>query len=407
MVMLDILVCLIILVTGFKLKNYFGFSNSDKRILNYLFFIHLFFGLAFVYINSSDGGGGDAVNFWRLPKLYGWEYVMQRIERGSASGYIYLINYFPSHVLNLSFFTGSMFYTQLGYAGFVLVVKIIKENIPNYQMLKRQTVFGVPLFPYMLYLPNIHFWTAGIGKDTILFFCIILFIYAVQNLKKRIIFFAAAISLSMFIRPHIVLFLFAAYVGALALDRRVKMYQKVFIYVICIGAFIVLIPKVLALTQMETLETESFENFSNSQAERLNTQGSDSGIDISNYSYPFKIFTFLFRPLFFDSNGLLAIFASFENVLLLIFFLIVLINKPLKAIKQGNLVLKSLFFFFCIGTMVFPLTLGNLGIILRQKTPFIIVFIIFGFWTISRKYSVMRKKTETKKVKISESQILN
>ena len=43
-----------------------------------------------------------------------------------------------------------------------------------------------------------------------------------------------------------------------------------------------------------------------------------SGVDITSYSLPVQVFTFLYRPLFFDAPGLLGLIVSFENVFYLL-----------------------------------------------------------------------------------------
>ena len=115
--MLDYVVCLLLLIVGIEVKNWFkGFNAYDKKILNYLLLWHFIIGCAYCY-NVSDGTG-DAYTYWFAPKNTGWQAVTSYINRGSASGYVYLLNYYPAHVWDLSFFTGSMMYMVLGYVGF-------------------------------------------------------------------------------------------------------------------------------------------------------------------------------------------------------------------------------------------------------------------------------------------------
>ena len=381
--MLDIIVCIILFIIGINLKNCFqSFDAYDKRILTWLFLWHIAVGIGyFFYILMT--GGGDAWGYWDIPKNEGWNVILSTIQNDSASGYVFLLNYFPSKVLNLSFFTGSMMYVLLGYAGFVFLYKIIQENIPDYKVLENVRVLHIPIFPYFLFLPNINFWTAGLGKDTIIFFSIIIFLYAIKNIKKRFGYIIIATLLSVFIRPHILLFLFMSYGLATTFDKKIKAYQKVFLYIIFISLFLILLPRVMSFVKIENLDTDTIEAYAAKQAGALaSKEGTESAIDISSYPYPLKVFTFLFRPLFVDMPTLLGIIASVENSFLLIFFGMVLRRKPLPAFWQGSLTSKTLIIFFVAGTLIFPLILGNLGIILREKTPFIIVLIIFGYWSI-------------------------
>lgn len=390
MIILDVFVCIILFSVGYNLKNWIGgFTQYEKKVLDALFFWHAAIGIGYVlYLHTS--GGGDAYMYWDFPKMYGWEFVLQKIEKGAASGYIYLINYFPSTVLGLSFFTGTMIGSQLGFLAFVYLLKTIKENVPAYLKLKKVQILGLPIFPYILFLPNIHFWTSGLGKDTILFFCIISFIYAINKWRKRIVLIGVSFLLSVLIRPHILLYLILALGAASVLDGKIKVYQKALLFMILIAVFSVMLPKVMEFTELESFDTEVVESYSSKKASALNKEGAGSGIDISSYPYPLKVFTFLFRPLFVDMQGMLGLVASAENLILLIFFIRLLKNKPLRAFKQGGIALKAVLIFFIIGSLTFPLILGNLGVILRQKTPFMIMFIVFGFWVLTRKYETRK-----------------
>lgn len=84
-------------------------------------------GICYVLYLASTGGG-DAYDYWNIPKSGGWNIVTDSIAAGSPAGYIFLLNYFPSKVLNLSFFTGSSIYMVLGYAGFIFCIKLLRKT---------------------------------------------------------------------------------------------------------------------------------------------------------------------------------------------------------------------------------------------------------------------------------------
>ena len=383
--MLDYVICLLLLFVGLRVKYWIaGFNAYDKRILGYLFFWHFIIGCAYCY-NVSDGTG-DAYTYWFAPQNQGWPVVMSYINRGSASGYVYLLNYYPAHVLNLSFFTGSMLYMVLGYIAFVYMYKVIKENVPRFMILRKIKVLWIPVFPYFLFLPNIHYWSSGVGKDTLLFFSIIIFMYALGRIRKRMIFIILAIAISIFIRPHILLYLLMAFGVSTVLEGRIKIYKKVILCLLFLGGALYLFPHVAKFARLDDFQSESISSYSNQHISKLSKARTSSSIDVSSYPYPIKVFTFLFRPLYFDLKGMLAMLASTENLLYLLFFCRVVINKPFKSYRLGSITLKAMVVFFVLGTLTFPLLLGNLGIILRQKSPFMVMFLIFGFMVLVRAY---------------------
>jgi hypothetical protein len=377
---------------AYNLKNAFpSFTKQDKRFLNKLFFFHFIVAIAFNFIVAS--GGGDAIVYWSFPKENDFSAVIDVIERGSASGVVYLINYIPSHVLELSFFTGNMGYALLGYLGFIYLYRIVITTTPNTETLSGFKLFGIPLFPWIWFLPNLHFWSSGIGKDTLMFFCIALFVYSLLRLKKRFLGLSLSVILSLAIRPHITLFLVLSFGIGYTLDGRLKAYQKALIFILFAFLFGSIFNYVLDFVQLESLETQAIQDYTSNKAANLNQADSSSGLDISGYPYPFKVFTFLYRPFFFDVNGFLAILASVENLILLFFTVMVLRNSPVKGFKRGNFLVKGALIYFMLGALSFALILGNLGIMLRQKNMFYPMFFIFGLWVYYQKYTSSLKPT--------------
>lgn len=386
---LDIAICIIVFFVGFHLKNLFSdFSRFDRKVLNQLFLVHFVIAIAFHFYIATFGG--DAQYYWSEPKNSTLDDIFAIIERGSATGSIYLINYIPSKLLQLSFFTGNMLYALLGYLGFIYLYRTVKFVLPNSEKLKRLKIFSIPIFPWIFFLPNLHFWSSGIGKDTILFFCIMAFTYGLHHIKKRFLLLALAIVLSLAIRPHITLFLLIAFGIAFLLDGRLKVYQKAMLSVFFVAGFVMLFEYVLRFVQLESFETGAIEQYASTKASKLNQATSGSGIDISGYPFPLKVFTFLYRPFFIDGTGLLALIASVENLIILLFTLKILFNKPWRAFREAKSSVKGMFFFFLMGTVSFSIILGNLGIMLRQKNMFIPFFIVFGMWTL---YNNIQLKT--------------
>ncbi|MCB0442781.1 MAG: hypothetical protein KDC50_01885 [Flavobacterium sp.] len=379
---MDICITVIVLMVGFNLKNWFGgFSTYEKSVLNKLFFYHFFIGITFHFFIVTNGG--DATLYWEFPKLNDFNVIIDTIKSGSASGYIFLINYFPSKVINLSFFTGNMIYTLFGYMGFIYLFKIAKEQIPELDSLRSKRFFGIPIYPWIWFLPNLHFWSCGIGKDTILFLSISLFVFSIYNFRKRWLLLVISLIFSLTIRPHIILFLLVAFGIGYTFDVKLKLYKRVLIFLIFFAGFIAIFPYVLDFIKLENFEFNAIEQYTNNKAAKLNKAGAESGIDISGYPLSLKIFTFLFRPLFFDINGFLAVLSSFENLTLLSYTIFILFRKPFTAFKKANYIIKGMIIYFAIGSLAFSLILGNLGIMLRQKNQLFPLFIIFSLWTIS------------------------
>jgi hypothetical protein len=381
MTLLDICICTIIFLVGFNLKNFFsGFNSSDKRWLNRLFFFHFLVAITFHFY--IDANGGDAIKYWNLPKYGTFEDVWFLVVNRRASSFMYFFNFFPANTLELSMFTGNMIYALLGYLGFIYLFKTIKELFIDAETLYSIKLLRVSIFPLFLFLPNLHFWSSGIGKDVILFFCIIIFLYSLLDVRKRMVLFLISLLLSILIRPHITLFLLIAFSVGYLIDGRLKGYQKILVFLMLIAGFVSMFQYVVQFIQLDSLEVSSIEEFANTRVSNLSRQRTESSIDITSYPFPLKVFTFLYRPLFFDITGALAILSSFENLILLIFTIVVMANKPIKAFRRSSHLMKGMIIFFIVGAISFSLILGNLGIMLRQKNMFIPFFFIFGIWVL-------------------------
>ncbi|MEZ4874793.1 MAG: hypothetical protein R2793_04920 [Flavobacteriaceae bacterium] len=389
MSLLDITLCTIIVLIGINLgKLYGGFSPKERKWLLLLFLFHLCITLVFNFYVSANGG--DAVKYWNLPKAHSFQEIWGLVVNRRASSFIYFMNYVPSHTLDLSFFTGNLLYSTFGFLGFVYLFKMCKELFPNTEKLYGLRFFGIPLFPWIFFLPNLHFWSSGIGKDAILFFCCITFFYAFLKLRKRYGLLLFGILLSVLIRPHITVFLLSALTLAYVFDGRLKNYQKLIFISAFIAALAFMSEYLLTFIQIENFKISTIENFANNRASSLSASRTESNIDVSSYPYALKVFTFLYRPLFFDIVGILAVLASFENLILILFTFLILRNKPLASFRKSHFSIKAMPLFFLLGTLAFSLILGNLGIMLRQKNMFFPLFLLFGLYVLYQNKTLLK-----------------
>jgi hypothetical protein len=103
-----------------------------------------------------------------------------------------------------------------------------------------------------------------------------------------------------------------------------------------------------------------------------------SGVDIQNYNIIYKMFTFWFRPLFYDGLGALGFIASIENFICLILFFII-IKEGITGFKKWNGLFKIIVFAFLLTSFILAQVSGNLGIILRQKSQLMPLFFIIYY----------------------------
>jgi len=146
--------------------------------------------------------------------------------------------------------------------------------------------------------------------------------------------------------------------------------------VIILIIFIPLLNSVLEFAKIDNLESDSIQDFAETKAGFLTKAG--SGVDMSNYPLIIKIITFLYRPLFFDINNMLAIIASVENLFYVILTVKLLKSQPVLMFKRCNYIVKGSFYFFVIGAIALSQIMSNFGIMIREKNMLLLPFCLFA-----------------------------
>lgn len=360
-------------------------------ILRNLAFFHFFLGLAYYFTILTSGG--DALRYWNVASTMSSTQFLVNITGGEGTEFMEALNYIPVNMMGMSFLSNTMFYSMLGFFGmtyfFLIAVRTITFNV---------LIKGYALFPIIFFLPNLHFWSAGVGKDTLLFLCIGMFVYGLMKPFQRIPLIVIAMILSMAIRPHITLFLLVGFGLAYVVGGKVSPFQRFLFSAVMIGIGIAILPSVMQFAKIEEASAEGFDKFATGKAAVLSRGTTGSAIDISSYPFPLKVLTFWFRPLFFDARNINGLIASSENLILLIVFIKAIRTRPLRAFKAAPFVVKGLVFFVIVGTLAFSQSLGNLGIMIRMRNMFLPGLIIFMMWVFSyQEYTIRSQRNKLKK----------
>lgn len=372
---MDLLFVLFIILLGFLFINAIGQSLSryDLKVLKQLFIFHLLFGTYYCFFIQ-----GDAYGHWMVSKSFSYEDFVSNITSAQGTYFSYALNYFPSNVLGLSYFTGTMLYSLIGFIGIAYFYKIAVQLVPYNSQLGKYK-----LFPLLFFLPSLHFWSCAVGKDTLLFFCIAIYSYGLLKPIKRLPLITIGLLLAYFIRPHMTLFMLLAYGFAYFITSKVSTFQRIIFFGIMIGVSVTILPKVLEFARVEDADIESFDEFADNKSALLSRANVGSAVDITSYPFPLKVVTFLYRPLFFDAPNVLGLFVSIENLILILLSIKVTRNKPIAVYRKAPFVVQGMVWFLIIGTLAFSQTLGNLGIMIRMRNMFLPGMIIFILWALS------------------------
>lgn len=241
---------------------------------------------------------------------------------------------------------------------------------------KRSNVYfmSFPLLHLVFLLPNLHFWSSSFGKGALIFLGISLIFYSLNSLKDRFVLVVFGGLLVYHIRPHIMMVILIAIIIAYTFSwKNLNIPTRLVVSVLAGIALYFVYQDVLSLVglEQELLITDSF-NLTHRASE---LSKATSGVDITNYSLPLQLFTFLYRPLFFDAPGILGLIVSFENAFLLILTIYFVYEGGLKFLFMGDFLVKTAFLSFLSTTIALAQIAGNLGLAIRQKSQVMLLFL--------------------------------
>ena len=375
---------IILLISGFFIPRFFNLKKRDKAILRILWAYHIIFCIYYYFFLRVDSYGYYLTATGQMTSQDFWESLAS-----PGTAFINAVCFLLVNAGLSSYFNLILFFSLLGYTGIVLFYKTILLVIPTNPHWGK-----IKLFPFLLFLPNMHLWSVAVGKDSLLFFLIALFTYSLLHLRKRFLWALFSVFTAYYIRPHVALILVIS-MGIASLFRKdVISLFRISTAVVVIGISVFLFSMVLNQFNIEEETVEGVSQFMDDAAEGLSYGG--SAVDISAYPYPLKVFTFLFRPFFFDINGIPALIISFENLLWLLLIIQVFKKRPLKTFSNAPFSVQFSLFFFILGILVFSGVVSNLGNIIRQRNMFTPALLLCTLWSFSY-YSIRFNKKDIKK----------
>jgi len=377
--LIDIIVIFIFLIllvnTNQRMVKKLGLPHKYTNQLHLLLAYHVLFSFFFTaYILSS---GGDSYGYW----FYRMEQVPVHYETmheffGTSTTFILWMNYIPSRLMGLAYVTGNLLYGFLGFLGIRYLFLMTAKYFPT-----NHRVLNIPLFPIIFFFPNLHFWTAGVGKDAVCFFGIAWFLYAIQRYKERWWQGGIALFFVYMARPHMGMSFVAAAAIAILLGSEIKREYKITLSILTFIALTYLSAGALVFLEIEDFSLDTLDALSIKKAGYLSE--AKSSVNIGSYSLPMKIFTYMYRPLFLDAHNVMSFLSGFENILYLYLSFYIFRNWTPEALRDMPVFVKAGIIGFIPVTLAFASSLSNLGIIMRMKNMTMIYFVLFVFFLIT------------------------
>ena len=340
-------------------------------LLQNLYWYHTAF--AIIYYVFTRNANTDSVAYYTMASKY-YSNWMDAYETGTI--FIHFMSYPFVKFLGFSYEMMMVLFSWFGYWGFVYFYVIFKENIQF-----KHKLFGIDLITLFVFLPNMHYWTASLGKGSIIFLGIAMAVYGLSQLTTRKLALIIGLVIVYHIRPHVFLFMgVGILVGMFTGKQKIPVYQKVLVFAGSAITLALLYNTILAFVGLDQENLfDSFSEFADTRAFEL--AKAKSGIDTSNYPLILKLLTFWFRPLFFDAPSFIGIVVSFENLLYLFLTFKLFNRKFFSFIRTAPALVKTSAVAFLATSFALSGTLSNLGIIIRQKSMvmYFFLFVILAF----------------------------
>lgn len=344
--------------------------HKETVFLAFLSAYHFFF--TFINWNYYLENGGDAAFYWfQLPSSA----TKSISDLGFyGSDFILLLNYPFAKLIGLDIYFGFFIYGLIGLFGIIQFYRLLQFHLGN-----RLQFFGLNCWGIVLFLPNLHFWTAMLGKEALcfLFIATILLELSKENYKSVVL--IGSMVFLILIRPHIALMLvFSVFISHLFFGKltvKTKLIMSGITVVVCSGLFYMF----LQLSKIKTLDFDRIKRFN--EFSLLSFKDSDTYVPIITYSYPYKLFTFYFRPLLYEIPTLYGISLGLENMLLLLLHAVAFVFFLLHYKKLVfPLIFKIILCFAIISGLLIVQRYSGFGIFARTKVmiqPFVVLVLLW------------------------------
>lgn len=353
--------------------------------LQFLLLFHLGMVAVFSYYVGKEGGG-DSQAYWNLqgplanPDAQSWADYF-----GIGYPFLYWLNYVPSKVFGWSWWTGNVLYALIGYGGFRYLSLWIYR-----QFHKHPQFHGLPLILIVLYFPNLHFWTAGVGKEALCFWALGAVLYGFSRFREHgyKLLVVLGFGLMFMVRTYLVAVLAVSVLISLLLDTKHQSNRGRW-GIAVLGLILLLsMPLLFWYSGIRNMESVDLIALSKQQLQMLSGEGIGSSVPMLDYGQAMRWLTYWFRPFIWEARGPFFVFASgVENTVNLILIFYLLLASSWGKWKDAPFYVKWLPVLFLVSSLFYANILGNLGIMMRLKSPFMLLFILFLGWMQGKKHN--------------------
>ncbi|MFC3414209.1 hypothetical protein [Algoriphagus hitonicola] len=359
---------------------YWVFPTHSSRFIRFqLIALGLYHvGFSFFYHQYLTSQGGDAIRYWEVSADLS-QYAQSWMGYfGFSTFFIQWLNYIPYKVLDLSFLSGNLGYGFLSFIGLIfgaLLTERLFERVKNKSLIR--------YLPFLIWwFPGIHFWTAGVSKEALLFLGLMGLFYFSFSQDKSVYLTLIFWLLVFLVKPLIgLLFVF----WLLILFWKKSGSQKR----VGIGLVFGLLPVLYlgarwlwAYSHLEAISFSEFMRLSQEQMEFLSAYQAHTELPMLGYSWIFRLISVFFRPFIWEIWDIYSLIFALENLLMLgLFFAAILLG--FRKLKRLPLALSYFLLLTLLMFFLYSMTLNNYGLFYRMKSvwlPFLYISFLWLIW---------------------------
>ncbi len=275
-------------------------------------------------------------------------------------------------------------FSFLGFCGSMIFYRTLK---PLYASRKSK----IELYLLSFFLPNMVFWTSNLGKDSIVYFGLMLILYGVTNgpdKVKTVVSIIAGGVVVYFVRPHVLLFLFVGFGIGVVLERQVISVRTIVLLVVVAVGFLAAHQKIFEYIGLEPA-VESTTGLGGvysagvsrmeSSSENLDFGGAGTGRagKFKILLAPYYLVQFLGSPFIWQARKPIQFGSAVENILYQFFLLYFLFNW--KVFRSSKLIpYKYGLLMYCIfSSVIMGMAYTNFGLTVREKCMVLPCIILF------------------------------
>jgi hypothetical protein len=275
-------------------------------------------------------------------------------------------------------------FSLIGFIGSLLFLKILSTMTH----LPKKELFFIAFF-----LPNLVFWTSNLGKDSIIYFGLILVMFGFSSISRfylNTFCIAVGAAVVYLVRPHVFLFLVCGILGGLFFEKHAFSLRRLSLFLVFFVSFLLMqnsILKYVGINVEKELNTSSAGIYyeagmakMESSARDLNSGGAATGENEKiNLAYSLVyLFKFLGSPFIWQARKPIQIFSACENIIYQVMIIYLILHWK-QVLKTRVIKFHYTWIIYIIITgIVLGAAQTNFGLIVRQKCmvlPFIFLLL--------------------------------